>query len=108
MSPFAFSEPASAAASAAVDRFWADVGLKVRNARLEKRWSAEGLAAAAGVSRTALYLVERGDGASLELLIRLVTALGLRLEAVVADPRRRDRLARSRLDDPVHAAMGEL
>lgn len=82
------------------------VGLGVRDARLAKHWSVAGLAARAGVSRAVAYLAEAGQPTSVEAVVRLATALGLRLELDLVDPRRgAEKPSLSR--DPVHSAMGE-
>jgi hypothetical protein len=64
-------------------------------------------AAKAGLSVAAVHNVEAGRVASLETYIRLAEALGLRLELLLADPRRRPAAA-GRQKDVVHSAMGEL
>jgi transcriptional regulator with XRE-family HTH domain len=108
MSPARFRESASPAVFAAIDRFWADLGDRVRTARLARNWSTERLAKASGTSRWAVYLLERGEPASLELVVRVLNALGLRLDVDLVDPRKRVHIATGRAEDPVHAAMGEL
>jgi transcriptional regulator with XRE-family HTH domain len=80
----------------------------VHDARLARRWSVGELANRASVSRSVAYLAESGQPTSIEAITRLATALGLRLEAELVDPRQRRNAASSRLADPVHAAMGEL
>jgi hypothetical protein len=50
--------------------------------------------------------MEAGRAVSAEAAVRLVTALGLRLEMDLIDPRRRDRPQRT--TDWVHSAMGEV
>jgi transcriptional regulator with XRE-family HTH domain len=79
---------------------------QVREARLRRRWTTERLAAKAGVSRTLVYLVERGERSTIETYARLGAALGLRLEASLDDPRSRVRPPRA--EDPVHAAIVDL
>jgi transcriptional regulator with XRE-family HTH domain len=106
MSPFRTVRPASAAALARVDAVHAAAGEAVRAARRRRRWSCDRLAAEAGVSRTLVYLVERGEPTTLETYARLGAALGLRLELALRDPQARGRPARS--EDPVHAAIVEL
>ena len=54
-----------------------------------------------------VHSAETGRPASLEMYARLGHALGLRLEAQFADPRRR-KVHSVRDEDPVHAALGEL
>lgn len=107
MSPARFLGSATDGVSAAVRRFAVELGLKVRDARIARRWSAERLATEAHVSRSLVYQIERGEVASLEAALRLVAALGLRLEWDLVDPRRRRDPSRDR-SDLVHAAMGEL
>jgi transcriptional regulator with XRE-family HTH domain len=63
------------------------------------------LAQHAGVSAAVIAHIETGHPASLETYARLSTALGLRLELALVDPRRRTRPSREA--DLVHAAMGE-
>jgi hypothetical protein len=54
-----------------------------------------------------VYLIERGEPISVVALARLADALGLRLEAELVDPRRRQATPALH-SDPVHSAMGEL
>jgi transcriptional regulator with XRE-family HTH domain len=77
----------------------------VRDARLARHWSTAQLCERAGVSRWVAYLAERGDGVSLDVMARLATALGLRIEVELGDPRRRQPTAR--VADPVHSAMAD-
>src|SRR4051794_39273660 len=107
MSPAKLLGPPSDAVRASLDRVWADIGAKVREARLSRGWTIERLAQQSGSSRWSIYLLERGEPTSLELVIRALSALGLRLEFEAIDPRRRARTAVSRAEDPVHAFMGE-
>jgi transcriptional regulator with XRE-family HTH domain len=107
MSPAKALAPPGEAVRAALDRLWADLGTKVRAARTDRGWTIEHLAQAAGSSRWSIYLLERGEPTSVELVLRVFTALGLRLEVTVSDPRHRRRTARGSAEDPVHAAMGE-
>jgi transcriptional regulator with XRE-family HTH domain len=106
MSPRSFASPASPAASAALGRFWSALGGQLREARTTRRWTVETLARRAGVSVRVVYLMEAGRAVSAEAAVRLVTALGLRLEMELIDPRRRDRPQRT--TDWVHSAMGEV
>jgi transcriptional regulator with XRE-family HTH domain len=105
MSPRSFASPASPAVSAALGRFWSALGSQLREARTTRRWTVETLARRAGVSVQVVYLMEAGRAVSAEAAVRLVTALGLRLEMELIDPRRRDRPQRT--TDWVHSAMGE-
>jgi len=107
MSPARFTTPVRSAAQASLDRVWANFGQAVRDARTSRRWTSAELARRAGVSRSLIYLVERGDAASLEACARIATALVLRLELELVDPRER-RAVVSRAVDPVHSAMAEL
>ena len=108
MSPRSLTRPASDAVRATLDRVWAGFGTQIRDARLIRRWSTRRLADEAGLSRSLVYLAERGEPISAEAAVRLTLALGLRLELDVVDPRRRPALAPRRAEDPVHAAMAEL
>jgi hypothetical protein len=58
------------------------------------------------VSVQVVYLIEAGRPTSAEAITRLATALSLRIEVQLVDPRRRERP--QRLADPVHSAMGEV
>jgi DNA-binding XRE family transcriptional regulator len=105
MSPRSFAIPAPQAVLAAESRMWLAFGIELRDHRLARRWTVEILSRKAGVSRTVIYEIEAGVPASTEAAVRLAHALGLRLEFVLTDPRRRERPQRSA--DPVHSAMGE-
>jgi DNA-binding XRE family transcriptional regulator len=105
MSPFRTVRPASAATLARVDAIHAAAGEAVRTARCRRRWSCDRLADEAGVSRTLVYLVERGEPTSLDTYVRLGAALGFRVDLTFDDPRSTSRPARSQ--DPVHAAVVE-
>lgn len=107
MSPARLVAPRSAVVQASLDRVWADLGQQVRGARQARKWTTRVLALRAGVSRGAVYLVERGEPTSLEVAIRCLGALGLRMDVEAVDPRKRHQLAK-RTEDPVHSAMGEL
>jgi transcriptional regulator with XRE-family HTH domain len=63
--------------------------MRLRDARLVKRWSVRELAARAGVSPAVAYRVEAGEPTSLEALVRLSTALGLRIDVELNDVRRK-------------------
>jgi hypothetical protein len=107
MSPRTFVVAASAAVTAAVNRFWVDAGLAIRDERIRRRWSLVALSVRAGVSRTVAYEVEAGRARSLEAVVRLASALGLRVEPELFDPRKRaDRGVRT--SDLVHSLMGEV
>ncbi len=88
-------------------RLWVAFGQKIRDARSDRRWTIAELAHRAGVSAGMAYRVETGLSASTETAVRLVTALGLRLDFEVSDPRRRSRQRADLSVDAVHSAMGE-
>jgi transcriptional regulator with XRE-family HTH domain len=106
MSRFPRAGSAPPAVAARLSAVAAGLGAQAREARLRRRWTTERLAAEAGVSRTLVYLVERGERTTIETYARLGAALGLRLEASLDDPRRHARPPRA--EDPVHAAIVEL
>ncbi len=60
----------------------------------------------AGLSLGAVQSIENGAAGSIDAYVRLATALGMRLDVELADPRRRLRHL-DRPADPVHSAMGE-
>lgn len=66
------------------------------------------LASRAGVSRAVGYLVEAGHPTSLEAIVRLSTALGLRIDFELTDQKRKPQPRASLVVDAVHSAMGEL
>lgn len=66
----------------------------------------QSLAERAGVSRGSVHLVESGESASVDMATRLASALGLRLEFDLVDPRKRP-AASVRSADPVHSLMCE-
>jgi transcriptional regulator with XRE-family HTH domain len=82
------------------------LGGQLRDERLRRRWTIRELAARAGVSSTHVQWMESGHAASLEAYVRVSTALGLRLDPRLVDPRRRASVRPQ--DDLVHAAMGEV
>lgn len=106
MSPRAFVKPATGAVLPTINRLWVGLGIQIRDARLARRWSVATLAEKAGVSRSAVYLVEAGKSASMEMPVRLAAALGWRLDLQLIDPRHRGEPP-IRSADPVHSAMGE-
>lgn len=72
------------------------VGPRLRAARLERRWTLEGLARRVGISPSTLSRLESGKRqANLELLVPLTRHLGIRIDDLVsppvADPRVRRR-----------------
>lgn len=105
MSPFRTVQPASPAVLARITGIHAALGAQVRAARTRRRWTTDRLALEAGVSRSLVYLVERGEPTSLETYARLGAALGLRLEVSLDDQRAKTRPGRA--EDPVHAAIVE-
>lgn len=104
MSPFRTARPAPPAVLASLTAIHVSLGAEVRAERLRRRWTIDRLAREAGLSRTLVYLVERGEPTRLETCARLGAALGLRLEVGLRDPRQR---AAARAADPVHAAIVE-
>ena len=106
MARFPRVAPAPPAVLARLSAIAASIGAQVRDGRQRRRWTTERLAREAGVSRTLVYLVERGEPTTLETYARLGVALGLRLEAALDDPRSRARPGRA--EDPVHAAIVEM
>lgn len=106
MSPRSSPMPVPGAASRARERVALTLGLAIRDARLRRDLSLRDLARRSGVGPSTVHATEAGRPASLETYARLGTALALRLDATLVDPRRKSMLGRS--EDPVHAAMGEL
>jgi transcriptional regulator with XRE-family HTH domain len=84
----------------------AGLGDAARAERERRRLRLWEVAAAAGMSVSAVHAVEVGRVASLETYVRLARALRLKPQFELADPRRRSRSGRAQ--DPVHAAMGEM
>lgn len=107
MSPRRFAIPAPAPVLDIERRLRIGLGGQIKDARSARRWSVRDIAHRAGVSVDVVYLIEAGRPASTEAALRIVTALGRRLEFQVVDPRRRGE-APQRWVDPVHSAMGEL
>jgi hypothetical protein len=107
MSPRLFANPAAEAADQAETRFWVDLGRAVRDARVARRWDVITLARKAHLSRTVAYEVESGRSRSVAAVTRVVTALGLRLDATLTDPRKHLHISRHTAD-PVHSYMGEV
>jgi transcriptional regulator with XRE-family HTH domain len=105
MSPFRTVQPATPAVLARVTAICAALGAQVRAARVRRRWTTERLALETGISRSLVYLVERGDPTTIETYARFAAALGLRLEVCLVDPRTKARPGRA--EDPVHAAIVE-
>ena len=105
MSPSPHRSPPSPAAVQALARDSVVAGDLVRGERQRRSLTMRELAQHAGVSAAVIAHIETGHPASLETYARLSTALGLRLELALVDPRRRT--GPSREADLVHAAMGE-
>lgn len=104
MSPRKLSEPASPRSHAGLRAFHAVLGTRLNEARIDRGWPVERLATESGVSRGLVYLALRGGSVSLEAALRMVGALGLKLEWDLVDPRRKTPRPRQ---DVVHSAMGE-
>ena len=105
MSPFRAVQAATPAVLARLTVIHTALGSQVRAARVRRRWTTDRLALEAGVSRSLVYLVERGDPTSLETYARFGAALGLRLEVSLDDQRAKPHPRRA--EDPVHAAIVE-
>jgi transcriptional regulator with XRE-family HTH domain len=84
------------------------LGLAIKAERQRRRMSIRALADLSSLSSTRIHDVETGEPASLETYVRLSRALHLRPEFDLVDRHRREHLAGSRTEDPVHAAMGEI
>lgn len=78
MSPANFLNLAPAVVDHALARAWAGFGIELRETRQARRWTTQYLARRAGLSRSLVYLAERGERISLEAAAGLATALGLR------------------------------
>jgi transcriptional regulator with XRE-family HTH domain len=107
MSPRSFRWTPPSSVAAAVRRLFVLVGAEVREARRARRWSMRVLAERANVSVALVHLVESGEPASVEAIVRLTAALGRRLEWTAIDPRARVGPPRTFGSDVVHSAMGE-
>ena len=105
MSPSPHRARPSPAAVQALARVSVAAGDLIRAERSRRKLTLRELAAHAGVSAAAIAHVEAGHPASLETYARLATALEMRLELGLVDPRRRT--GPSREADLVHAAMGD-
>jgi transcriptional regulator with XRE-family HTH domain len=67
----------------------ADLGRAIREARLKQHYSQEGLADAAGMHRTYVGAIERGErNPSFRNLVRIASTLKLRLSELVAEAER--------------------
>lgn len=80
------------------------LGRVVLDERHRRRLTLRDLGTMAGVSPSHVRWLEAGHAASFESYIRVGAALGLRAEFDLIDPRRR---GTGRVEDPVHATMGE-
>jgi transcriptional regulator with XRE-family HTH domain len=107
MSPQTHREPILRAAAQASSRTVIAFGARIREDRTRRHWTMRFLAERAGISSGAVALVEAGRPASVATYARLATALNLRLDLELTDPRRRN-ASSSRDIDLVHAAMGEV
>ncbi len=81
------------------------VGVQIADERRRRHWTLRELGERASVSPSMIHWLEAGHAGSLETYVRLAGALNLRLELNAEDPRRK---RKTRAEDPVHAAMGEL
>ena len=107
MSPRQPSNSRSQSVDAALRSFWTLFGVRIDEARVARGWTTQRLADEAGVSRGLVYLARRGEPVSFEAALRMVGALGLKLNFELLDPRRRPSPI-GRQADIVHSAMGEL
>ena len=65
---------------------YASIGLRIRHARNEKKWTQEQLAEEVGASRKHISLFENGDrGVSLEMLVAISNALDTPISELLAD-----------------------
>ena len=99
-------QPPSERTIRATDAVTAVLADRVREERRRRQWTIAALADLAGLSKPSVVAMEHAHRASLEAWVAVAQALGLELQLDLADPRRRR--STSRLEDPVHAAMGEL
>ncbi len=89
-------------------RLLAEMGERLRLARLRRKLSSTAVANRAGISRSSLYKVEAGDpGATVGAYLRVLTALGLEndLGKVAADDKVGRRLQDLALDAQTPAAQ---
>jgi transcriptional regulator with XRE-family HTH domain len=94
----------------AEQRVLADLGERLRLARLRRKLSNATVAGRAGISRTSLYKVEAGDpGATMGSYLRVLAALGLDgdLNAVAADDKVGRKLQDLALAPQATAARGK-
>jgi transcriptional regulator with XRE-family HTH domain len=106
MSPSSPHQPPAPQVAAATRRLFVAVGIRLRDERLRRRWSLRELADRSAMSPAGVHAIEDGQAGSVDAYVRLATALGLRLQIELTEPRRRREPPRAQ--DPVHSAMGEL
>jgi XRE family transcriptional regulator, regulator of sulfur utilization len=84
------------------------IGRTVRTDRLAQGWSLGDLARAAGLSKTIVARIERGEGnPSIETLFRVSQALRVPLGwLLAADPQPRTRVIRARSGEPLRSESG--
>ena len=104
MSPKRLAKPGPTGSTSAQYAFHALLGARLNDARRDRKWNVQRLATEAKVSRGLAYRALRGDPVSLEASLRMIGALGLKLEWELVDPRRK---APRPAQDVVHSAMGE-
>ena len=88
-------------------RLLAQLGERLRLARLRRKLSNAAVAGRAGISRTSLYKVEAGDpGATMGSYLRVLAALGLEgdLDSLAADDRVGRKLQDLALESPAARA----
>ena len=107
MSPSSPHQPATGAASDALIRLFHLVGSRFREERLRRRLTLRQLGTMAGLSASEVHAIEAGGAGSFDAAVRLATALGMRLEIDLVDPRRKQPTV-TRQSDLVHSAMGAL
>ena len=90
-----------------VNRILVSIGCALRAERRRRALTMSQVAEMTGLDTSTIHYIESGRTARLETQIRIVRALRPRIEVDVVDPRKRDR-GPARLEDPVHAAMGEV
>jgi transcriptional regulator with XRE-family HTH domain len=80
--------------------------MQLHDARMERRLSLAQIADRAGLSAASAAAAEAGRAVSLEVYVRLATALGLR-SSLLFETGRSSTTAAVRIRDVVHSAMGE-
>ncbi len=91
--------------ASAVGRLRLEIGIAIRNERRGRGLTLRELAESARVDPSTVHNVEVGEPASLEVLQHIAMALRLDLRVEIASSRRS---GVARVEDPVHAAMGEI